>query len=154
LRSNFGPWTSDLGLPCLELGCGSGLVGLACLAAGLEVTFSDYVPFTVELALENAARNGFANARGLVLDWRQPHDRQWPLIVAADVTYDRTNIAPLLDVLEKMLAVWRRRPRTSGGIRRPSAPARLVGFAVRRPGSAGCRRGARQIPAHRVSEVR
>src|SRR4051812_7286543 len=34
----------------LELGCGSGLVGIAALACGLEVTFSDYVPFAVELA--------------------------------------------------------------------------------------------------------
>src|SRR5690242_8891234 len=31
----------------LELGCGSGLVGIAALACGLDVTFSDYVPFAV-----------------------------------------------------------------------------------------------------------
>jgi len=90
--------------PVLELGCGSGLVGIAALASGCEVTFSDYVPFAVELALENAARNGFPNARGLVLDWRQPLDEQFSWIVAADVTYDRTNIDPLLDVCGKMLA--------------------------------------------------
>jgi predicted nicotinamide N-methyase len=88
----------------LELGCGSGLVGLAALARGCEVTFSDYVPFTVELALENAARNGLAGARGLVLDWRSPRDEQFPLILAADVTYERTNIEPLLGVIEHMLA--------------------------------------------------
>ena len=89
---------------CLELGCGSGLVGIAALAAGLDVTFSDYVPFTVELALENAARNGFGHAQGLVLDWNQPLSTRWPLIVAADVTYDRAHTRPLLDVLEQMLA--------------------------------------------------
>jgi predicted nicotinamide N-methyase len=89
---------------CLELGCGSGLVGLAALAAGFDVTFSDYVPFTVDLALENAARNGFPNATGLVLDWRQPIDRRWPLILAADVTYDRSHVEPLLNVLDAMLA--------------------------------------------------
>jgi predicted nicotinamide N-methyase len=87
----------------LELGCGSGLVGIAALACGFEVTFSDYVPFAVELALENAARNGFPNANGLVLDWRNPQDEQFPWIVAADVTYDRTNIEPLLNVLDQML---------------------------------------------------
>ena len=68
------------------------------------MTFSDYVPFAVELALENAARNGFPQARGLMLDWRQPADEQFPWIVAADVTYDRTNIDPLLNVCDRMLA--------------------------------------------------
>jgi predicted nicotinamide N-methyase len=89
---------------CLELGCGSGLVGLAALAAGLDVTFSDYVPQAVELALENSARNGFRHAKGLVLDWRLPPDVQFPFIVAADVTYDRANLGPLLDTVERMLA--------------------------------------------------
>ena len=89
---------------CLELGCGSGLVGLAALAAGYDVTFSDYVPQAVELALENAARNGFPQARGLVFDWRKPPRVQFPWILAADVTYDRTNLGPLLDTVESMLA--------------------------------------------------
>lgn len=89
---------------CLELGCGSGLVGIAALAAGWDVTFSDYVPQAVELAVENAARNGFPNARGLVLDWRSPPDEQFPWILAADVTYDRTHIGPLLDTFARMLA--------------------------------------------------
>jgi predicted nicotinamide N-methyase len=94
------------GTRVLELGCGSGLVGIAALACGLDVTFSDYVPFTVQLALENAARNGFLNAKGIVLDWRQARDLQlprFPRIVAADVTYDRANLDPLLDVLDRML---------------------------------------------------
>lgn len=97
-----GPWPA--GTRVLELGCGSGLVGLAGLAAGLDVTFSDYVLKAVELALENAARNGFPQAHGLVLDWRNPPAVQWPVIVAADVTYDRTNIEPLLDTLQRTLA--------------------------------------------------
>ena len=91
----------------LELGCGSGLVGIAALACGLDVTFSDYVPLAVDLALENAARNGFPNAKGLVLDWRavdQTTCERFPLILAADVTYDRSNIDPLLNVLDQMLA--------------------------------------------------
>jgi 2-polyprenyl-3-methyl-5-hydroxy-6-metoxy-1,4-benzoquinol methylase len=102
--SDFGLGTLDVGLRTLELGCGSGLVGIAALASGCEVTFSDYIPFAVELAVENAARNGFPNARGMVLDWRQPQNEEFPWIVAADVTYDRTNIDPLLDTCEKMLA--------------------------------------------------
>jgi predicted nicotinamide N-methyase len=91
-------------LRCLELGCGSGVVGIVALAAGLDVTFSYYVPQAVELALENAARNGVTGGRGLVLDWRAPTDELFPLIVAADVTYDLTNLPPLLNVLDRMLA--------------------------------------------------
>jgi predicted nicotinamide N-methyase len=95
------------GTRVLELGCGSGLVGIAGLACGLDVTFSDYVPLAVQLALENAARNGFASAKGIVLDWRSaavPLDEPFPLILAADVTYDRANIDPLLNVLDRTLA--------------------------------------------------
>jgi len=89
----------------LELGCGSGLAGIAALAAGLDVTFSDYVPLAVELAKENAARNGFPGAAGMILDWKQPKDEKFPLILGADVTYDRTLFPPLLDVVDAMLAV-------------------------------------------------
>jgi predicted nicotinamide N-methyase len=96
------------GTRVLELGCGSGLVGIAALACGLDVTFSDYVPLTVELALENAARNGFASrATGLVLDWHADHSpasERFPHILAADVTYDRANLDPLLAVLDHWLA--------------------------------------------------
>jgi predicted nicotinamide N-methyase len=93
------------GTRTLELGCGSGLVGIAALACRLDVTFSDYVPLAVELALENAVRNGFRGGKGLVLDWRLPEGEQrFPFIVAADVTYDRTNIDALLNVLDARLA--------------------------------------------------
>jgi predicted nicotinamide N-methyase len=92
------------GTKVLELGCGSGLVGITALACNCDVTFSDYVPLAVNLALENARRNGFGSARGLVLDWRAPAgDEQFPFIVAADVTYDRTNINALLNVLDHRL---------------------------------------------------
>jgi predicted nicotinamide N-methyase len=122
------------GTRVLELGCGSGLVGIAALACGLDVIFSDYVPLAVNLALENANRNRFTNAKGLVLDWRSfaeasargsgvfgggessntgdrfppktpdPFHVPFPLIVAADVTYDRTNLLPLLSVVDRLLA--------------------------------------------------
>ena len=44
------------------------------------------------------------SGRGLVLDWRDPPSEQWPVILAADVTYDRTHIDLLLNVLDRMLA--------------------------------------------------
>ena len=99
LRSTILP-----GPKVLELGCGSGLAGIAALAAGLDVTFSDYVPLAVELAKENAARNGFPGVAGMVLDWREPKAERFPLILGADVTYDRTHFPSLLGVVDAMLA--------------------------------------------------
>jgi predicted nicotinamide N-methyase len=94
------------GTRVLELGCGSGLVGITALALGLDVSFSDYVPLAVDLALENAARNGLTAAHGLVLDWRQREpvsDTRFEWMVAADVTYDRSNLDSLLEVVDERL---------------------------------------------------
>jgi len=87
----------------LELGTGIGLVGLAALARGLDATLSDYIPQSVDLAVENARRNGFENVRGTVLDWRQPVGEQFPFILASDVLYDAKNHDSLLNLLKRML---------------------------------------------------
>src|SRR5579871_3858789 len=56
------PWpvppTGDK-LHALEVGCGLGLAGVAALAAGLRVTFSDYDATALRFAADNARRNGF-----------------------------------------------------------------------------------------------
>ena len=91
-------------LKTLEVGCGCGLAGIAGLMAGLDVTFSDLVPEAVALAQHNAALNGFANAAGLVLDWHQPQNVKFDLLIASDVLYDASNHVPLLRLAEEMLA--------------------------------------------------
>ena len=88
----------------LEIGCGIGLVGLAGLASGLEVTFSDYRPLPVQLALHNARQNGLEHARGLLLDWHKPLSRRFPLILGCDVVYEVRSHAPILKLVEHMLA--------------------------------------------------
>jgi predicted nicotinamide N-methyase len=96
------PWPA--GTPVLELGCGVGLVGVAALARGWRVTFSDHDPVAVACALLNARRNGLAErADGLVLDWRRPVERRWPVILGCEVTYEARNHPVLLDLLEAML---------------------------------------------------
>ena len=62
--------TWPAGTEALELGCGIGVLGLAALLANLRVTFNDYIPLAVDLALENARRNGQTHAAGLIFDWR------------------------------------------------------------------------------------
>lgn len=97
-----GNWQGDTS--ALELGCGVGLVGLAGLAAGLKVTFSDYEPTAIQLALENAHQNGFENGQAMLLDWKEPPAHQFPLILACEVLYETRHHRSLLALLETMLA--------------------------------------------------
>lgn len=99
LRSD---WSA--GAEVLELGAGIGLVGLAGLAKGLNVTFSDYEPKAVELALFNARRAGFEHARGLVLDWRNPPAGKFPYLWGCELLYEDRNHEPLLHLTRQMLA--------------------------------------------------
>jgi predicted nicotinamide N-methyase len=101
-------WPADWNV--LELGCGVGVAGIAALMAGMQVMFSDLVPAAVNLAVRNAAANGFTSAQGMVLDWNAPQPSQFQLLLASDVLYDAGNHRPLLNVLNSMLAkgglVW------------------------------------------------
>src|SRR5207248_11330752 len=60
------------GLHALEVGCGLGLPGVAALAMGLRVTFSDCDATAVHFARRNAALNGFGNLATLHMDWAHP----------------------------------------------------------------------------------
>ena len=95
------PW--PVGTRVVELGCGIGLVGLAALAAGYQVTFTDYDPLAVELSLANARRHGFTDAIGAVVDWRSPPDWSFPVILACELLYEDRNHEPLLELTRKWL---------------------------------------------------
>ncbi|HMP01014.1 MAG TPA: methyltransferase [Gemmatales bacterium] len=92
------------GLKALELGCGLGLPGVAALKKGLHVTFSDYDAAAVAFAAANARRNGLSNFEELAFDWRNPPDRQFPLILASDLIYEERNVAPVVAVVGRLLA--------------------------------------------------
>ena len=97
------PWTP--GARAIEIGCGLGLPGLAALAAGLRVTFSDYDPCALHFAAENARRNGFSGFDTLRLDWRTPPaGMQAGILLASDLVYEIRNVAPLVAFLKQVLA--------------------------------------------------
>jgi predicted nicotinamide N-methyase len=96
------PWPPES--TALEIGCGVGLPGIVALSLGLRVIFSDYDATALDFAARNAIANGFDNFETLPLDWRVPPKLQVPLLLAADVIYEERNIAPLIALMQKVLA--------------------------------------------------
>lgn len=93
------------GLRALEVGCGLGLAGLAALARGLHVTFSDYDATAVEFACANARLNGFTDFDGMQMDWRRPPDGvTYPVVLASDLIYQASNVEPLVGLIKRVLA--------------------------------------------------
>jgi predicted nicotinamide N-methyase len=96
------PWTP--GLEALEVGCGLGLPGIAALAAGLRVTFSDYDATALRFAGDNARSNGFEEFQVLQMDWRSPPTGlKVPVVLASDLVYELRNVAPLVGVIKQIL---------------------------------------------------
>jgi predicted nicotinamide N-methyase len=95
-------WTP--GQRALEVGCGLGLPGIAALAMGLHVTFSDYDATALRFAADNARANGFHSFDTLQMDWRYPPENvQFPVILASDLIYEMRNVAPLIALIKKLL---------------------------------------------------
>lgn len=98
------------GATLLEVGCGIGLASLA--AASMQkwhVTASDRQADAVRLAVANGNLNGLA-IEGLVLDWHDPIERTFNVILGCEVIYDDRLHAPLLGMIDRMLSadgeVW------------------------------------------------
>jgi predicted nicotinamide N-methyase len=90
----------------LEIGCGLGLAGLAGLASGLSVHFTDYDDAPLEFVAASVAENGFDPSRFSTsrLDWRSPPAEVYPLIFGADVLYEQRLVPLVAGVLARMLA--------------------------------------------------
>jgi predicted nicotinamide N-methyase len=92
------------GVEALEVGCGLGLPGIAALAKGMHVIFSDFDATALDFAASNARLNGFEEFRLLQLDWRSPpHDLRVPVILASDVLYELRHINPLVGLIKRVL---------------------------------------------------
>src|SRR4051812_11885389 len=91
-------------LTVLEVGCGLGLPGIAALARGLRVIFSDYDATAVGFAANNARLNGFADFAELPFDWRDPPaDLAVDVVLASDLTYEARHVEPLVALVERVL---------------------------------------------------
>jgi predicted nicotinamide N-methyase len=92
------------GAEAMEIGCGLGLPGLVAAERGATITFSDYDAFALLAAELNLLSNlPGISAEFLELDFRHPPTRQWPLILAADVIYEKRFIEPLAAFLDTTL---------------------------------------------------
>jgi predicted nicotinamide N-methyase len=97
----------ETAVEALEIGCGLGLAGLAALACGVRrVHFTDYDLTPLRFVARSAEENGFAPERFAArrLDWRDPPDERYPLILGADVLYERQLVPLVADLLDRMLA--------------------------------------------------
>jgi predicted nicotinamide N-methyase len=95
------------GKTVLDLGCGCGMVGIAAARAGAARAIANDID---PVALWMAARNASANAVGMETLGgdllREPPRKEWDVILAADLFYDKT-------VAKAMLA-WLRVARSQG----------------------------------------
>ncbi len=118
------PWASGLALAevalarraeiagrlALELGCGLGVTAAAALQAGAALVVADCFAEALTYCRYNALRNAGAEPRTILADWRIEAGRRllvaagpFDLLLAADVLYEPEDVAPLLDLVPRLL---------------------------------------------------
>ena len=101
MREDWGPPAGEV----LEVGCGLGLAGIAAMARGHRVFFSDVDETALTFAAKNARLNGFTAFRTLLLDFRAPPaDRKYPIVIGSDLMYEERLVMPLVGLLDAVLA--------------------------------------------------
>ena len=109
------------GMPVLELGCGMGITAAAAIMAGARLVATDYSPHSLNLTALTCLQAGQPVPELRKVNWRdadanllQTGGEPWPLVLAADVLYEERDVAPVLAVLERIVApggiVWLAEP--------------------------------------------
>jgi predicted nicotinamide N-methyase len=123
------------GMRALELGCGLGVTAIAALRAGAELLVTDYSPQALALCSLNALDQAGEQPESLRVNWRDPGSTLhllagdgFAVVLTADVLYERRDIEPLLDLVERVVApggeLWLAEPG------RPAAGRFLESFLV------------------------
>ncbi len=99
------------GARVLELGCGLGVTACAALEAGADLYAADCFAEALLFCSYNAVRNTARSPRTLLLDWRTEAGRAacmalapFTLVLAADVLYEQDDLAPLFNLVPRLLA--------------------------------------------------
>jgi len=93
------------GARAIEIGCGLGLAGVAAMAAGAEVIFTDYEPGALQFVQLNALANLGRMPGTLTMDWRRPAvDGRFDVVLASDVAYEKRSFDPLIRALEALVS--------------------------------------------------
>lgn len=88
----------------LEIGCGLALPGIVAASMGARVTLGDFEPLALKAAELNLLRNiPDAEADIRLMDFRDEPDEQWPVILAADVIYEKRFVEALALFLDRAL---------------------------------------------------
>jgi predicted nicotinamide N-methyase len=94
-----------LGQRILEIGAGTGIVGIYAALCGHRVTISDINEDALLFARANALLNGVPHVEVRRLDWRHPDlSEPYDLIVGSEVVYDRDLYPALVAFLRKAMA--------------------------------------------------
>jgi 2-polyprenyl-3-methyl-5-hydroxy-6-metoxy-1,4-benzoquinol methylase len=93
------------GRSALDLGCGVGLVSLAAVSRGWNVTAADHDPAALDFAQYNARANDISLLSYERWDWRRPpRNHCFDRVFAADVLYQLVDHQPILDCLLEVLS--------------------------------------------------
>lgn len=99
------------GLDVLELGSGLGITAAVAVGAGANLLATDYSAESLVLTRLTAQRYAGAEPQTLQVNWRNPgeellaaHPDGYPVVLAADVLYERRDIEPLLDLFDRVVA--------------------------------------------------
>jgi predicted nicotinamide N-methyase len=109
------------GARVLELGCGLGVTAAAALSMGAELIAADCFAEALLFARYNTLANAEREPRTLLVDWRDAAGRAaclaagpFALVVAADVLYEREDVAPVLELVPQLMmpggAFWLAEP--------------------------------------------
>ena len=108
----------------LELGCGLGLTAAAALVAGADLLAVDCEPDALAFAAYNVRALAGVSLVTKLGNWRGPDPGAWleppyDVVLAADVLYERRDVAPLATLVPRLLApggwLWLAEPRREAG---------------------------------------